>query len=170
MGGYRGGWWLTYVCSRQGLLVNPQNAAVEWLLFRIRASFIQGYFRVWLMFRAQFGLGRRQGNVCTVVRGQSALEWRSDPLLCTRGFGHSLLRVVGSKSRCSFCHSGGGEVLTSARFLQEESVLHFDRPSFKPTSAPEWIWSPSFFCLVDWQPESEQHLEVKDSVRPRAGG
>ncbi|CAB1437444.1 unnamed protein product [Pleuronectes platessa] len=37
----------------------------------------------------------------------------------------------------------GGEVLTRRLFLQEESVLHFDKPSSGPTSAacsaPEWI-------------------------------
>lgn len=79
-----------------------------------------------------------------VIQGQSALKWRSDPLVCTWGFWHSLLQVVSSNSHlhacCSLGSSWGGVVLTQRISSGDKST------SLSQTSIIARLFCPDTFA------------------------
>lgn len=182
MGGYRGGRWLTYVCSRQGLSASLQKAATERLLFKkIRHPFFQGYFRLWLMFKAQSSVSGKQ-RCAQLYSGQSVLKRRSEFQLCVEWFDtapfkcraqtHACIRAAhfaeAGVEWCSHTHA--------QRFLQETTSL-CQRSIIACFSRLTHSWVDmkpvvlvKAFRLTDWRAECEKHLEVNISVRTVTSG
>lgn len=181
MGGYRGGRWLTYVCSRQGLLASLQKAATERLLFKKLGI---PFFKVisvsgWCLKHNPASQGSNvvhsyiQGKVFSSEGQNSSSVWSdltrlpsSVELKLTPAF----VLLILPKLRWSGAHTHTQRFLQETASLCQRSIIAcFSRLTHSWVDMKPVVLVKAF-RLTDWRAECEKHLEVNISVRTVTSG